>query len=161
MHRKLYYIADLNSWLKQAWLALVSSSNDFQMTFAFEFWVTEDNFWRAPHPHSPPWVKFETTHDCTWLILTPEAIRQFWTHWSAPWCPSYSPTWSLPWSQPGSPDLLRLFSHTILGLSDTSRPLKSQEKSLCGGGGGWVVVKPKIWYCSGPGLWVLSSLSWT
>ena len=45
--------------MEQAWLALGSSSNDFQMTFAFELWVSEDNFWRASHPHSPPWIKTE------------------------------------------------------------------------------------------------------
>ena len=68
----------LNSKYRQAWLSLVSSSNDFQMTFAFELWVSEDNFWRASHPHSPPWIKTETTLDHTWLILTlPEAIRPY------------------------------------------------------------------------------------
>ena len=68
----------LNSKYRQAWLASVSSSNDFQMTFAFELWVSEDNLWRAPHPHSPPWIETETTLDHTWLILTlHEAIRQF------------------------------------------------------------------------------------
>ena len=64
--------------LVQAWLALMSSSNDFQITFAFELWVSEDNFWRASHPHSPPWIKTEPTLDRTWLILTlHEAIKQF------------------------------------------------------------------------------------
>ena len=38
--------------LVQAWLALMSSSNDFRMTFAFELWVSEDDFWRASHPQS-------------------------------------------------------------------------------------------------------------
>ena len=44
---------------KQAWLELVLSSNDFQMTFAFELWVSEDNFWRV----SPPRIKTETNLD--------------------------------------------------------------------------------------------------
>ena len=30
---------DPNNNIEQAWLALVSSSNDFQMTFAFELWL--------------------------------------------------------------------------------------------------------------------------
>ena len=39
---------------KQAWLALVLSSKDFHMTFAFELWLSEDHFWTVSHPHSPP-----------------------------------------------------------------------------------------------------------
>ena len=99
---------------KQAWLALVSSSNNFQMTLAFELWVSEDSFWRAPNPHCPPWIKTVTTLDHTWLILTlPEAIRLFEIQWSTPWCPPCSPTWSLCWCPPGSPDLPRPYlTHT-------------------------------------------------
>ena len=55
----------LHCCIKQAWLALVLSSNDFQMSFAFELWVSEDNFWRASHPLSPPWIRTETTLDHT------------------------------------------------------------------------------------------------
>ena len=44
----------------------------------------------------------------------------------------------------------------ILGPSDLSRPLKSQEKSLLWVGGGW---KPKIGYSSGPNLTLLT-LTW-
>ena len=37
-------LAKVKNIVEQAWLALGSSSNDFQMTFAFEKWVVEDNF---------------------------------------------------------------------------------------------------------------------
>ena len=32
---------------------LKASLNDFHMSFAFDLGVSEDNVWRAPHPHSP------------------------------------------------------------------------------------------------------------